>query len=102
MHRSFNLFVTFLEREAEMFMHIGFIGEIEYENNMVTLFKSIWFIGLIKLKAEDASHQHAATIVKYFINDQYVCKIMNTYLIIHVATNNRNNHLPIIYSATSN
>jgi len=28
--------------------------------------------------------------------------IMNTYHIIHVGTNNHNNHLSIIYSATSN
>jgi len=78
------------------------MDEIEYENNMVILFEVIRHIGFIRLKAEDVSHQNQDSHCKYFINGRYVCKIMNTYHIIHIGTNNHNNHLPIIYSATSN
>ena len=79
-----------------------FIDEIEYENNMVTLLEIIGHIYFIRLKAEDASHQDQGSHCKCFINGRYICKIMNTYHIIHVKTNNHNDHLPIIYSATSN
>jgi hypothetical protein len=69
---------------------------------MVILFEIIGHIGFIRLEAEDVSHQKKGSHCKGFINGRYVCKIMNTYHIIHVGTNNHNDHLPIIYSATSN
>jgi len=97
---TYAIFMTILEWEAKMFMHT-FIDEIEYENNMVILFEIIGHIGFIRLKAKDTSNQNKGSHCKYFINSWYVCKIVNTYHIIYIVTNNHNNHLPIIYSATS-
>jgi len=69
---------------------------------MIILFKIIRHICFISLKAEDVSHQNQGSHCKCFIIGWYVCKIMNTYYIIYVGTNNHNDHLPIICSATSN
>jgi hypothetical protein len=77
-------------------MH-NFIDEIKYKNNIVILFKTIGHISFIRLKTKDASHRNQGNHCKYFINGWYIYKIMNTYPIIHVATDDCNNHLLIIW-----